>query len=382
MDMGSIFDNLSDDWKGLNRIVVFGFGKMGRGNIDALINSFNIVKIIDNNETLNGQNYKGIEIINLKTYIELGIKEKIVVVTSGNRYVYILEELKKNGYKEYIDFCDFATFCNDYFWNDRRQLFLGRLVFNITTFCTLNCKNCTLLTPYNKNKKHFDIEQLKEDVKLTFDIVDYVSNFIIVGGEPFLYRELEEYLIFVGKNYGNYIGNLQIITNGTLKASENLLNAIKKYNIEIRISDYTQRVNYNDKLNEFREDLERYHIDYVSYAHDEWKDLGFPNEDVNMGSSAEELRRHMLRCNPICQTVSEGKLYYCNQGWAADQSGLFELKETDYLNLKKIRNCVDKKERFRKYYFGDLEEGYFSFCKVCRGFDEGTSVSGGIQYGV
>lgn len=378
--MKKIFDYLSDDWKGINRIVVFGFGKMGRGNIDALNNSFNIVKIIDNNEALKGQIYKGIEIVSLKTFMDLGIKEKIVVVTSGNRYVSILEELENNGYKEYVDFCGFSTFCNDFFWNDRKQLFLGRLVFNVTTFCTLNCKNCTLLTPYNKRKKYFSLDQLKEDVKLTFDTVDYISNFIIVGGEPFLYKDLEEYIIFVGENYRKYIGNFQIITNGTLIVSEELLYIIKKYNMEIRISDYTKRVGYKEKLSEFCKDLERHHIDYVSYAHDEWKDLGFPEENVNMGNSTEELRRHMLKCNPICQSVSEGKLYYCNQGWAAEQSGLFELKENDYLDLEKIKHCADKKEKFRKYYFGDLEGGYFSFCKVCRGFDEGLSIPGGIQY--
>ena len=99
------FDRLSEDWKGLNKIVIFGFGKMGRGNIEALINRFQIVKIIDNNEELKGKNYKGIEIINFETYINLALKEKIVVVTSGNRYDSISKELNEKGYKEFFDFC-------------------------------------------------------------------------------------------------------------------------------------------------------------------------------------------------------------------------------------------------------------------------------------
>lgn len=77
--MGKIFDRLSKDWSRLNKIVIFGFGKMGQGNIEAFINRFQVIKIIDNNEAFKGKTYKGIEIVNLKTYIDLDIKEKIVV---------------------------------------------------------------------------------------------------------------------------------------------------------------------------------------------------------------------------------------------------------------------------------------------------------------
>lgn len=373
------FERLSEDWKGLRKIVIFGFGKMGRGNIDALISRFEIVKIIDNNKDLRGHSYKEIEIVDFMTYNSLGIKEKIVVVTSGNRYDSISKELEEKGYKEDIDFCSYVTFCNDYFWNDRNELFLGRLTFNITTFCTLNCKNCTMLTPYNNHKKNFPIDRIITDVELTFDMVDYVSNFLVLGGEPFLHRELNTFLCYIGEHNRHNIGNLQIITNGTLVPSEELLETIKKYNVEVRISDYTKRVNYDEKLKIFCKKLEAYQIDYVSYGHDEWLDMGFPGESVNMGDTAEELHRHMIKCDPNCQNVSEGKLYYCAQGWAAQQSGLFNLRKSDYLDLESIRNSEDKKEQFRKFYFGNLEEGYFSFCKVCRGWDTDITVPGGIQ---
>lgn len=213
---------------------------------------------------------------------------------------------------------------------------------------------------------------------MIFDVVDYVSNINILGGEPFLCKNLEELIIFLGDNYGNYIGNLQIVTNATLKVSESLLKIIKKYHVEVRISDYTKRVSYDEKLKEFCNDLEKHQINYVIYTHDEWLDMGFPNESVDMDNSIEELYRHMIKCDPNCHTVSEGKLYYCSQGWVADQSGFFRLKEMDYLDLESINECNDKKERLRRCYFGDLEEGYFSFCKVCMG-DTDITVQGGVQ---
>lgn len=373
------FDFLSNEWHGLEKIVVFGFGKMGRGNIEALLNRFQIIKIIDNDIKLSNKSYKNIEIINLNTYVKLELKEKIVVVTSGNRYNSISKELEKRGFTEYVDFCDFSTFCSDYFWNDRKELFLGRLTFNITTFCTLNCKSCTMLTPFNKYKKNFEIDTLKKDVVLTFEIVDYVSNLIVLGGEPFLHKELAELIEFIGEGYRDKIGNVQLITNGMVLASKELLSIIRKYDVEVRISDYTQRVNYKERLKQFCNDLDLYEIRYVCYSHDKWLDMGFPDENVNMGDNEIDLRKHMLNCNPNCQNVSEGKLYYCAQGWAAEQSGLFKLDETDYLNLAKVVENVNKKEEFRRFYFGHLDKGYFSFCKVCRGWDTNITIPGGIQ---
>lgn len=377
--MGKKFDRLSDDWSGLKKIAVFGFGRVGRSNIGALGSRFQITKIIDNNKELQGQTYRGIDILSLKEYAALNMNDKIVVVTSGNRFVSISQELEENGYKEYVDFCDFATFFSDYFWNDRHELFLGRLGISVTTFCTLNCKNCIQLIPHDKDKKYFSIDRLKEDVRLIFEFADYVNNINIFGGEPFLHDGLEELIDFIGGSYRTHIGNLSITTNGTLKVSEGLLHTMKEHNVAVRISDYTEQVDYGEKLNDFCRDLERHDIDYVRYGHMEWLDMGFPNEKVNMGDTPEELRKHMLRCNPNCQNISEGKLYYCVQGWSAEKVGLFKLKETDYIDLKAIAACPDKKEQFRKFYFGGPSEGYFSFCKVCRGWDTGITVPGGVQ---
>lgn len=104
MVMNRTFDKLSEDWKGLNKLVLFGFGKMGQGNIEAFINRFQVVKIIDNNKALNGQNYHGIEIIDLETYVSMNIKEKIVVVTSGNGYDSISKELEKKDIDNTLTF--------------------------------------------------------------------------------------------------------------------------------------------------------------------------------------------------------------------------------------------------------------------------------------
>lgn len=380
MKDGAGFTKLSSDWKDIRSLVVFGFGKAGRGNIGAIHRRFKVKAIIDNAPLLQGQFYKGIPIVDLKTYQSIGYQEKIVIFTSGNRYRFIADGLGTYGYAEYRDFCDFMTFFNDYFWEHQKENYIGRLGLNITTFCTLNCRHCTMHTPFNRYKKNFGLDSICKDVDLIFEMVDYVGNLLILGGEPFLHPQLPAILTYIGEHYQRLIGTVQLITNGTVRASDEVLRTIKRYDMEVRISDYTKNVPYTERLEQFCADLEKYQIDSVSYTHDQWLDMGFPEEEVNMGDTSSELREHMKKCAPNCQNVNGGKLYYCAQGWSADQACLFQLGDTDYLDLEKLKSAPDRKEKFRRFYFGEQEDWYFSFCKVCRGWDTDRTVPGGVQY--
>lgn len=377
---GAVFEKLSNDWKDIRSLVVFGFGKAGRGNIGAIHRRFKVKAIIDNDPLLQGQFYEGIPIVDLKTYQAMGYQEKIVVFTSGNRYRSIADGLGAYGYAENRDFCDFMTFFNDYFWGHQKENYIGRLGLNITTFCTLNCRHCTMHTPYNRYKKNFTLDSICKDVDLIFEMVDHVGNLLILGGEPFLHPQLSEILVYIGEHYQRSIGTVQLITNGTVRASDEVLRTITRYEMEVRISDYTKNVPYTERLEQFCADVEKYQIPSVSYTHDQWLDMGFPEEEVNMGDTPSELREHMKKCAPNCQNVNEGKLYYCAQGWSADQTRLFQLGDTDYLDLDKLRDDPDRKEKFRRFYFGGQEDWYFSFCKVCRGWDTDRTVPGGVQY--
>lgn len=380
MNTKKLFDILSDDWKDICEIVLYGFGKLGWANIEAIRKNFTVTAIIDNDPKYKGQNYEGIPILNLSKYMQLSLNRKIVVTTSGSRYKDIVQTLLDEGFKENVDFCNYTVLCKDYFWHVKKKVFIGRLTFNLTTFCTLNCKNCTMLTPYNRYKTTFDFDNIINDIDLGFQFVDYVSNFIIAGGEPLLYKNLKSLIEYIGEKYGEFIGKIQIITNGTIEIAQDLLDIIKKYSVEVRISDYTNNVPYAQKLDKLCALLEENDIEYVRFVQDTWLDMGFPNQDVRMGDTPTEIRNHMMNCAPNCQNINNGKLYYCAQGWAADQTKLFQLNEQDSLNLSSLKNDISGKERFKNFYFGDLEDGYFSFCRVCRGWDTDITVPGGAQY--
>ena len=63
--------------------------------------------------------------------------------------------------------------------------------------------------------------------------------YYLVGGEPFLNTELGIIIKEVCKRYGDRIGCFQIITNGSVLPSHELLLLLKENNVLVRISDYT-----------------------------------------------------------------------------------------------------------------------------------------------
>lgn len=377
----SVEYRLSDAWKDIRSLAIFGFGRISQGNIDLFIDLLDVVAIIDNNPVYQNQEYRGISIKAFKQYVSEDKKEKIVVLSGKKVYSSIKNELESHGYKEYEDFCHMTVFFEDWFYRINHKVCLGRTIVSLTTYCTLNCKNCNMLTPYNHNKRTYDFDFLKQDVQLLLDKVDFISNFVIVGGEPLLYMQLPEYIEYVGANYKKKIGNIQIITNGMIIPSERLIAIIKKYNVEIRISDYTSAVDYKEKLSDLKKLLEEKQVKWISFKQDEWLDFGFPEESLIMANDRESLREHMLACQPMCPILHDGKIYYCTSAWSAEESGLYKLEADDAFDLRAIHNENDRRALL-SFYMGDVPKGYVSFCKVCRGFDERNQkvIPGAIQY--
>ena len=373
--------SLSADWKDITELSVYGFGRVGQGTIDLFVDKFNVKYIIDNNAKYRGQYYRNIPIVDFDFYKKSDYKGKIVILAGGLATESISKTLSENEFVQGRDFCDVNQFCQDWFWEFHGQACVARINSLITTRCTLNCEKCCLLIPYHKRPLDFNMEQLKIDADLFFQSVDYVSNFAVLGGEPLLSESLVPYLEYLGSNYKTRIGSIQVITNGTLLPSRELLEVIKTHNVEVRISDYTSQVQYKERLDQLLQILKRENVKYTVFQQTEWWDIGFPETKVNMGETKEELRQHMLGCQPFCQEIFEGKLYYCNFAWSAQQCGLFQLAEGDSLDLNSLKDDPLRKKKLLDFYFGNLENGYMSFCKVCRGFGANNKywVPGGVQ---
>lgn len=369
-----------EDWRDIDKIIVYGMGKTGVGNIDKLICDFKVPLIIDNNPEFTNQHYHGIPIFSLKHAMDKIGNTKIVILAAGKALLSIKKDLEEVGLRENLEFVPFDIFVVEWYFRFRGECCMGKVTTSVTTRCTFKCKNCNLHMPYHIKPGDEPLERLKKDVDKWFSFVDYVSEFAIVGGEPFLYKELEIYIQYLGEKYGSRIGNIQVITNGSVLPSQQLLKAMRASRVEVRISDYTNTLQYGNRLTELETVLNKEKIRYVIFKQTEWLDFGFPLETLCMGHTAEELRQHMLTCKGFCHYLQEGRYYYCGNAWAAEKCGLYQLKETDYIELESLEdNSAESKEKLIDFYLGNMESGYMSYCQVCRGFATNKVIPAAIQ---
>lgn len=107
----------------------------------------------------------------------------------------------------------------------KEALNLPHLGILLTTYCNLNCRGCADLIPKRENV-HYDKEQLKSDLFQVVNVVGYIEEILLIGGETFMYPGLEDVIEFCREL--NKIGRIIITTNGTFQPKETLLNCIKK----------------------------------------------------------------------------------------------------------------------------------------------------------
>ncbi len=62
-------------------------------------------------------------------------------------------------------------------------------------------------------------------------MVDYCGEFVLIGGEPLLYKELPEVVEYIGNNYRDKIATFSITTNGTILPSAKLRSVCRENNV-------------------------------------------------------------------------------------------------------------------------------------------------------
>lgn len=358
---------LDESWKNVSTIIPFGLGRIGKRVLPKLLETFQIPFIIDNGNA--GQVYRGINVYSLEDALPLIQGRKIVVVTIERIYVSISEQLREAGYTEYSDYCIFERFVEEWHYKYEKKCYLPKLDTAITSKCSLQCGHCAMFTPYCKDRKDCTLEELKENFEQVFQIVDYVFEYTLFGGEPFLHTQLAGIIEYLGRNCAEKIGQIVIITNGTVVPNDELLLVLQRYKVILSISDYTAVNPYTDILSEFTGKLNEYGIQYYVNREIEWKDHCFPEHSCDYDE--EYLPEHMRVCGYTCHSVNEGKLYYCDVAWGARKHVGYQDCEDDYVNLYEIqRNIPPEQAKFKilEYCMGNVNaKGYISLCRYCAG---------------
>ena len=236
------------------------------------------------------------------------------------------------------------------------KLIFSQISFYVTFKCNLSCESCHALMEYS-NLKNPDIQVLIEDSKLVFDTVDYIYNFILTGGEPFLNRDLGIFIEYLFENHGNQFKRILIPTNGTVKPDKNTLEVIKKFNdkINIKIS------NYGEKSQKIIPIFEEWEITYsLSSFDDDWFETGEP---ISKHRDKNELKRIFSSCeeNKRCNNIFNGEFHLCAQSACGTNFNLIPKYKQFYCDLRGNESIEMK----RKHIKSLMDLDYNISCDYC-----------------
>ena len=145
----------------------------------------------------------------------------------------------------------------------------NRIQYVVTEKCSLKCKDCSHLMQYYKNPHNVELERYRECFDRLLECVDYIAELRILGGEPFMNREMGKVIEWYC-NEGK-IQYITVYTNGTIIPGEDILNALKKDKVKVHISNYKINEASIKKLTSI---FDQYRIQYFVRAYDSWQDAG------------------------------------------------------------------------------------------------------------
>lgn len=309
----------------------------------------------------------GKKIISLNEFISKKKAKHIVVIAQSlNNIVLSKQQLLCVGYIEGKNLFDYHTFVRFYLpifaaysWN---KIYIPTVSMLMTTLCNLDCKGCLNFTHANRNKAHYPLERLKQDVDILFSKVDAIGLFHLCGGEPLLYPFFQELMDYIGEKYRAKISQFGITTNGTILPSDKLCKSMRDTGMSVWVDDYRKNVDMaNGKYEKILKKLKEYGVIYYANYVDDWINI-----ERNLESKEEnEVVNRCSLCSIPFVSLKNHKIYGCNYSDYACEAGVVKTMPKDFLDLLEI----DKSNRkmLLEYVMGYSERGYYSFCSKCEG---------------
>lgn len=311
----------------------YGLGNIAEYSlIGAKSQNLNIQAIFDTHyiKDSNKEEFHGI-----KQYGQLNlmnISKDSYILISCSHYISVTEHLKKFGFKNIFDTSILLKFAIDknllgnidniraerqYFAikekskhankNFTNQLIIPSIDVIVTERCTLKCADCANLMPYFEKPIDVNKEILLESLKRISSLSDEILELRILGGEPFLNKEINEILNFCIniKNSKKII----IYTNATIIPNQEIIYTLAKANkkIFVEITDYKNLSRRMDKLIEV---FDKNKINYLRKELPEsWDDSA---NIVDFGRNNLENQDIFNKCcAKYLFTLMHGNIYRC-----------------------------------------------------------------------
>lgn len=182
--------------------------------------------------------------------------------------------------------------------------YLPYLEYHVADHCNLNCKACSHYSGLVK-EPHFPVlENFTRDFERLHEFIDDIGKIRILGGEPLLNPELNEYIKLSRRLYPYAI--IRVVTNAILlpKMPEDFFETLRKYDAGIDISFYPP---LESKMPAIKRLLEEKRVKFQ---------ISQLNKYFNMSQTLNAhnwAKRIFLACGRAhCHNLYEGKIAVCS----------------------------------------------------------------------
>ena len=370
-EMDSKSKEIVNNYKKSSKCYIFGAGIIGREVVKALKHFECFEGYIDNDSKKIAEGYLGEKVYSFDEYLSLKGKGTIIIAVSEANRKIVRDQLEKSGEKYLVDFYFYDEFLNYYFpiicAYYYKKVFINLTQISLTERCTLKCRKCAhACYMVNNSAEDMKLEEAKKTMDSFFSKVDFIQEFVLIGGEPLLYKELAEVIEYLGNKYRSHIGVLSITTNGTIIPNKDIMKKCLEYDVWFRISNYSEQIpQMVSRYERLKEELEQNNITYILEKPEHlWRDYGF--EYVDNGLEEIKLISVLDNCKTICREIRNNRFYYCVSARAVAENTGRNVGEEDYLDFEKLDDKYYITE-ILEYNLGYSEKGYLDMCRYCHG---------------
>lgn len=361
-------DAILREYESKEKVAVFGGGILGR-DLAPLLESYHIFGgFIDNDLDKQRNGIEGRKVWDVGGYVTENPNDWIVIAATPEHTEEIVMQLGRLGKKKGIDVWEYEEFTRKIFpilsFYYFKKLYVELAQICVTERCTLHCQKCAHACNYVPiSADDMSLDEVKRSADCLFKNVDFVKEFVLIGGEPILYKELAEAIAYIGGRYRKQMLLFVITTNGTIIPDDALLGLCRQHDVTIRVSDYSAALPKLKRRYELLyKKLQGIHtLVWNTDGMDSWYDYGF--ECVDHGDEPKALRNVFECCKTPCREIRGDKYYYCVMARSVSENMKRFVGTDDYFALG---GEVDKKRLF-EFEMGCSDKGYLDMCRFCRG---------------
>lgn len=229
----------------------------------------------------------------------------------------------------------------------------------VSEVCNLRCKNCTSLMPCYQKPRHFELEDVFQDIN-TVLCERKLHHLAIEGGETFLWKPLPNLLRKLCK-LQNLI-EIIVITNGTILPDSELLKALRHPKVVVQISDYGA-ISRKDELLPI---LKKEHISYWLTSQ-KWSELSAFHKEKLCG---EELSFVVNDCCKLGGNgdpyLVDGMLFRCPIQGNLHRLNIYKSDPKDFVDIRQSDTAKVQRE-ISEFMDVKQQPRIIELCRHCNG---------------